>query len=461
MDMEGITRCLAEFTVQLQYDDIPDHVISKTKEQLTSILGATLAGADTEPGRKALEAVRAWGDQPEAAAIGSDYRTSMRGAAFVNSISAQLLEFEDALMPYSHIGAASIPAALAVGEARKRSGRELLVALVAGNEIGGRIGHAIHRGIRMGNIIPVYQAVVPFVTSRLLGYDLTTTLDAVGGALIQIQISILSGWVSNSKAYLSAMPTLVGVTAASVAGSGFTGFHEALEDPLGYFTQTCERPVPAEAVEGLGEIWQSEKLVNKPFPVCGWTLAPVEGTIDLVKENAIAPADIEKITVKVPVQSVMGGTMWKAKDAFHNLEERHDWCYIPLLFEMTYPVAAAAVDGELTPRQWREERLFDEEIHAVMERVVYEPDIALTTAYVNEDKLGAVVAITTRDGKTVEKHIPIARGSTENPMDVEGKFLSCARGVIEDGKAREALQMINGLEELVDMGELNACLMQG
>jgi 2-methylcitrate dehydratase PrpD len=259
--MEGITRRLAEFACGFDYDSIPPAVINKTREQIVSIMGAILAGSDTDPGRRALAAVRAWGDRAEASAFGADYRTSMRSAAFVNSINAQLLEFEDALMPYSHIGAASVPAAMAVAEAKGGSGRELLAALVIGNEIGGRVGHAIHRGIRMGNAIPVYQAVVPFVASRLMGYGATETLDAVGGALTQIQISLLSGWVSHSKAYLSAMPALVGVTAATVAGEGFTGFHEALEDPLGYMTQTCERPVPEEAVEGLGEVWQTEKLV--------------------------------------------------------------------------------------------------------------------------------------------------------------------------------------------------------
>jgi 2-methylcitrate dehydratase PrpD len=458
--MEQVTRRLAEYSVNLRYEDIPDHVIEKTKEQVASILGAILAGAGTDPGSRSLEAVKAWGDRPEAVAIGSDYRTSMRSAAFVNSISAQLLEFEDALMPYSHIGAATVPTALAVGEALKRSGAEVLTALVVGNELGGRIGHAIHRGIRMGNAIPVYQTVVPFVASRLMGYDLSTTLDAVGGALIQIQISLLSGWVSHSKAYLSAMPTLVGVSAATLAGSGFTGYHEALEDPLGYFTQTCERPVSEEATEKLGETWHTEKLVNKPFPVCGWTLAPVEGTIDLVKAHNIKPEDIARIDIKVPVQSVMGGTMWKADETLRKIKERHDWSYIPLLFEMTYPVAAAAVDGELTPRQWTEDRLFDARIHDMMKRITYVPDIALTSTYVNEDKLGAVVTITRGDGKKVEKHIPIARGSSENPMNVDEKFLSCSDGVIGDENAQKVLEMIKMLEQVEDISELASRLLR-
>jgi 2-methylcitrate dehydratase PrpD len=256
------------------------------------------------------------------------------------------------------------------------------------------------------------------------------------------------------------MPALAGVTAATLAGEGFAGYHEALEDPLGYFTLTCERPVPEEAVEGLGEVWQTEKLVNKPYPVCGWTLAPVEGTIELVRTHNLKAEEIVQIQVRVPVQTAMGGTMWKADQALSNIRERHDWSYIPLLFEMTYPVAAAAVDGELTPRQWKEERIFDPVIQQMMKRVSYVTDLGLTTAYLREDKLGAGVVITTTDGRRIEKEVPVARGSSENPMDVKEKFLLCARDVIGEARSERALELLSVVEDLEDVGKLASCFLK-
>jgi 2-methylcitrate dehydratase PrpD len=186
----------------------------------------------------------------------------------------------------------------------------------------------------------------------------------------------------------------------------------------------------------------------------------VEGVIELVRDHGLKPEDIAAIEVKVPVQSVMGGTMWKADDAMRNIRERHDWCYIPLLFEMTYPVAVAAVDGELTPRQWTEERIFDPAVREMMDRVTYAPDIALTTTYVREDKLGAVVTIATTDGRTLEHAVPVARGSSENPMDVSRKFTDCATAVIGGEKSRLALDLMSRLDELDDIAELAASLMK-
>ena len=45
----------------------------------------------------------------------------------------------------THLGAVTIPAALAVGQKLHRSGREVLAAIAAGYEIGARVGEAINQ----------------------------------------------------------------------------------------------------------------------------------------------------------------------------------------------------------------------------------------------------------------------------------------------------------------------------
>jgi 2-methylcitrate dehydratase PrpD len=418
-----------------------------------------MAAATIPPGKAAIAAVKSWGDKREARVWGGGFKTSMRSAAFVNSILAQLLEYEDAITPYSHVGAAIIPTALAVGEVEKCTGKELIEAIVVGDEIGGRVGYSAHRGIRMGNAIPVYQATVPFVAGKLLKLDLDTYLDGIGGALTQVQVTMLSGWVSHSKTYLSAMPVLAGVTAMCIAkNGGFTGFHEPLEDPLGYLTLVCERPIYEGLTADLGTVWWTERLLNKTYPVCGWTLAQVEASIDLAVENDIDPRHTKEVVVKVPTQAAMAGTMWLVDEYFEKLKTRHDCTYIPLLFELTYPVAAAIVDRELTPRQWTEERLFDPVIHEVIKKVRCEADIMLTSAYVNESKLGAIVTITMDDGKVLEKTVPTVKGTVIRPYDFSEKFRTEAGKVLSKKKVSQAVDMIRNLEQVKDVSEISRLL---
>ncbi|MDH4187864.1 MAG: MmgE/PrpD family protein [Nitrospira sp.] len=456
--MEKATRILADWALGLRYEDIPPASVRQAKDQLFGLVGAGLAAATTAPGEAALSAVQSWGDRQEVIVWGAGFKSSMRSAAFANSILAQLLEYEDAIFPYSHVGAAIIPSALAVGEVEKSSGKELIEAIVVGNEVGGRVGYAAHRGIRMGNAIPVYQAVVPYVAGKLMKLDMDTYLDGIGGALTQVQVTLLSGWVSHAKAYLSAMPVLAGITAMCVAREGFTGFHEPLEDPLGYITLICERPLYDELTADLGRVWWTERLLNKAYPVCGWTLAQVEAAIDLATENDIDPRRIREVVVKIPTQAAMAGTMWLVDECFENMRNRHDWSYIPLLFELTYPVAAAIVDRELTPRQWTEERLFDPLIHDVIKKVRCEADIMLTSAYVNEGKLGAAVTIRMDDNREFRKTIPVVKGSPSRLYDVSEKFRIEALKLHPREQVNQVVDLIKNLEAVEDIAELCALL---
>jgi 2-methylcitrate dehydratase PrpD len=452
--MEKTTQILARWALNLKYDDIPPFSVKQAKDQIFGLLGAGLAASTIPPGKAILSVVRSWGDRNEATVWGGGFKASMRSAAFANSVLGQLLEYEDAIFPYSHVGAAIIPTALSVGESFGVSGKQLIEAVVVGNEVGGRVGYAAHQGIRMGNAIPVYQAVVPFVAGKLMKLDLDTYLDAIGGALTQVQVTLLSGWVSHAKAYLSAMPVLAGVTASCVAREGFTGFHEPLEDPLGYLTLVCERPLYDELTKDLGGVWWTERLVNKSYPVCGWTLAQVEAAIDLATENDIDPGRIKEVVVKVPTQAAMAGTMWLVDEYFEKLRTRHDCTYIPLLFELTYPVAAAIVDRELTPRQWTDERLFDPVIHGVIKKIRCEADIMLTSAYVNEGNLGAVVTISMDDGRVFEKTVPTVKGAPSRPYDVSEKFRTEALKVRPEEKVSHAIELIRNIEALDDISHL-------
>jgi len=154
----------------------------------------------------------------------------------------------------------------------------------------------------------------------------------------------------------------------------------------------------------------------------------------------------------------MAGTMWLVDQCFENMRNRHDWSYIPLLFELTYPVAAAIVDRELTPRQWTEERLFDTLIHDVIKKVRCEADIMLTSAYVNEGKLGAAVTIRMDDNREFRKTIPVVKGSPGRLYDVSEKFRIEALKLHPREQVNQAVDLIKNLEAVEDIAELCALL---
>jgi 2-methylcitrate dehydratase PrpD len=463
MKRKPYTKLLAEWSVGLKYQDIPEDVVAAAKAQIINMLGAMLPGSATECGKTAGGVVKKWGDRPEATAVGFGFQTSARSAAFLNSITGQILEYEDAILPYAHVGSAIVPTALALAEKKKASGKDIIEGVVVGDEVGGRAGFAMHQGKHMGNSIPVYQIVTPFVAAKLLGYDFTKTMDAIGGGLLQIQQTLLPGWVSYAKTYLSAMPVLSAVTAALMAGEGFVGYWEPIEDPYGYISQCCERPIFDVLDEGLGTKWWTTNMLNKPYPVCGWDIPAVECALHLVHANPIDPDRIKEVRLKLPTQAVMGGTMWHGfdggrKEVLERIKKRHDFTFISIQYEFHYPVAAAIVDKEFTPRQWTDERLFDNEIARLAEKIVVVPDIALTTAYVKEHSLGSEVTIVMDDGTEYTHGVAQTLGGPGTGFRAEDKFMKEASPIIGEKRAKAALDKLVNLENVTDVSALMADL---
>src|SRR4029078_10650750 len=79
--------------------------------------------------------------------IGRRERLDILGAAFVNAIAGNLLDYDDThLRTVIHPSAPVAPAALAVAEQRGLSGAEMLHAFILGAEIECRIGNSVSPG---------------------------------------------------------------------------------------------------------------------------------------------------------------------------------------------------------------------------------------------------------------------------------------------------------------------------
>src|SRR5262249_58552613 len=100
--------------------------------------GCARGGRGTPLARIAADAVTEDGGGP-ATVIGTRRRAAPGRAAFANAMAANALDYDDTGAT-GHPGSTVIPVALAVAEARGRSGAEFLAATLAGYEVWIRIG---------------------------------------------------------------------------------------------------------------------------------------------------------------------------------------------------------------------------------------------------------------------------------------------------------------------------------
>ena len=141
---KNVTRRLAEFLADSQWHDIPDEVRQEAKRTILNFVGTALGGCRDEAVELALRGLKPFFGPPQATVIGRSERPDALSAAFLNAISANVLEFDDThLRTVIHPAAPVAPALFAISELRLVSGRDLLRGLILGVETECRIGLAI------------------------------------------------------------------------------------------------------------------------------------------------------------------------------------------------------------------------------------------------------------------------------------------------------------------------------
>src|SRR5690606_30113699 len=229
---------LAEFAAQLAYEDIPPAVLRRTEDLMLDCLASVLAGSSARP----VQTIAQFADTMGPASGPSENIVTRRGtspmfAAMVNAASAHMVEQDDVHNgSVFHPAAVVFPAAVAVAQALGRSGKDLLVASVAGYEAGIRIGEFLGRShYKIFHTTGTAGALAAAVAAgRLLNLNSEQMLHAMGSAGTQAA----GLWeflrdAADSKQLHTSKAAVNGVIAAYLAHDGFTGARQILEGPQG------------------------------------------------------------------------------------------------------------------------------------------------------------------------------------------------------------------------------------
>ncbi len=453
-----VTRILSEWVEGLRFEDIPALTVKCAKEQVIGIVAAMYAGSRSEACRPLHAALRDWGDREESSVVGTDLKSSMRHAGMANAFAAQILEWEDYLLS-QHTGASTVPCALAVAEAVGASGRELLTALVAGNEVSGRTGQAYIKSRLYTNSCPNHQIDAALVAGKLLRLDRDGLMDAVGISCFPPMAQCFAAWFSPSKGMVTGAPVHAGITAASLAAHGCKGFRGIIEHPDGFSNALFERYDLEVMVAGLGEDWRTDTHSPKLYPCCGWLDALIDSALDLLRENALGWRDIEEVLVRCPtVTTLLNKPVDELTALIAEIAASDYLTCTPLFFNSTYPLAAAIVDGELTEAQFSKERMVDPELHSFFARIRFTADPFLDVKEMDEGVNAGEVTLRLKGGRSFSRFTEAMRGSYKNPIDIGEKLYVCTRDILDDARRKELVDAAMGMEAIGDIREFTALL---
>jgi len=133
----GATHKLAAFAASLTFEALPHDVVEKTKLCVLDTLGCCIFGNSLPSLQKLAAVVLADGAAPQAAVFGRAARSSPSAAALLNGTAAHAFQLDEIHIESTlHPGSLALPAAFALGEAKRGvTGRDLIVAMVASYEV--------------------------------------------------------------------------------------------------------------------------------------------------------------------------------------------------------------------------------------------------------------------------------------------------------------------------------------
>jgi 2-methylcitrate dehydratase PrpD len=453
-----VTRSLATWAAGLRFNDLPAPVVSHAKLAILNILAAAVGGAQTRIGRLHTQlAVEFGGGRREASVVGSTERVSPPFAAYANGNLAFAMDYEDVVHYVIHAGPIVVPAVLAVGEPARRNGRDVLAAVVAGYEIGTRIGLSMQptaaRGAQVWG-----QQYTPFAACAAAGNLLrlkAETLDAafgITGTYATVpsaykyfgvvaetrpmrEVKLGWGWMS-----------MAGTMGALSARAGFAGGHGILDGPEGFWIMAgSDRCDFAAMTAGLGQHWLVLDTEFKVHPSIAWNHPVHTALARFLREHGVTPADVERVVAKG-----LGAS---------RIADYAPAGPVDAQFSLPYTIATTLLGLPLDANLYAERTLRSAAVKAMLARVRCEPDERADLLWFNEHREYFMITVELKSGRNVQFEVEYPRDKPEYGLpDIVRKLHALGEGVLPRTRREAIIEMVDNLEQVRDIGELGRLL---
>ena len=356
-------------------------------------------------------------------------RISLPDGAMVWAFAVNASVFEDGSREGAcHPAAAVLPVIIALSD--EASWEKIDRSAVAGYDVMVRLCRGgnpefVVKGFHPTSITAPFGAAA--TASVLLGHDLPTTRNALCLAAMG-SAGLMSAFKSGRTQPLQvAWAVRCGITAAIMAGAGQTGYSRIIEEGF-YRAYLGHDPDPP-----LDDRLENEYAITgsylKPYPGCRHLHPSIDAFGNILRENGLNPDDIEQIRV---------GTYRTAVETeIHDLKSRGD-----AYFNIPYALAARALLGKNDYDAFDEKHFTNERIVGFMQKIRVDIDAGVDSLYPGQR--GAVVEVTTTDGRTLVEKVNHPLGEPENPLPL-AVTLEKFRTAAGDFLSRETLKRVEGI----------------
>lgn len=388
--------------------------------------------------------------------LGTTHKVSPAMAALANGSMAHALDYEDSYDPTpGHPNASLVPALIALSQFREPvGGPRFLAALIAGCDLGCRLGLALEQRMEVGGWYPppiLAGHGAALGAAHMLGLSTQQMADALSLALCQVT---MPGEIKYSertviRAIREAFPAQAAVQSALLAEQGLAGFEQPLEGKSGlYALYAAGKFSPDVLLASFDQGFFIEQLTFKAWPSCRGTHPFIQMALALQQEHGFVPDDVTAICVGVgPMQRMLVEPLARKQAPAVSIDAK---------FSVPFCTATALVAGSVGLDSFGEVQLRDPAILSLASRIDFEqPEGAESW----RGDAGAI-SIELRDGRRLTASLAQARGTPDAPLsddDLRAKFRDCAARAavpLSAAQADDLATRILTLERCDDVGAL-------
>ncbi|KAJ9621102.1 hypothetical protein H2204_011996 [Knufia peltigerae] len=461
MDSVDHTFKLADFLARLNYDQLPREVIEQAKRSVLNALGCGLGSCHASPATKAIKALLSSNTttqtNEECTILGHRERTSFDTAVMVNGISITTADYDDThLRTVIHPSGTPLAALLSWAEMHPMSGKDFILAFVAGLETQCAVGNALgpshyKDGWHITGTTGHFAAAAAI--SKAMKLDSAQFAAALGHA------STMAGGLRamfgvDSKTLHMGRGAQNGILAARLAAQGFGSCTRPIESWLKLVSTTVDESRVSALAEAGGKSWQILENTFKPYP-CGIVIHPlIDGCLEAhqyFSQDAVAAGGKEPFHMKLAsIEAVVN------PQCVRLCSVRHPQTQLQTIFSLYHGCAVGLVHGAAGPAEFSDEvaaqdatvRAVRDKINVTTDDKVRDDEAYLTFKY--KPAQGAGLA---------EKsfHVEHATGSVARPMTIEQlekKFSDQAAPVIGAQKTKAVIESCWKLEDTEDIVHL-------
>lgn len=443
---------LAEFVVSRSFEDLSSRAKRELKIRVLDSLGCAIGALGGEPIRIAHAQLEDFGGKEICTAIGFGKTAPDRGA-FYNGALVRYLDFNDSYLAKGETNHPSdnLSATLAAAEYAGISGRELLTAIAVAYQVQCRLSDVApvrHKGFDH-TTQGAYAAAAGVSKALGLNTEQTAHAIAISGTAFNALRVTRTGKLSHWKG-LAFPNTAFGATHASfLAMRGVTSPLEVFEGNKGFM----------DAIAGPFEIdWSNENLervtrtIIKKFNAEIHSQSAIEGLLELKAEHGFEAGDIEKIQIEIfdVAYHIIGGGEEGGKTLVQTKEEADH--------SLPYMVAAAVLDGTLTPAQYQLKRILQEDVQKLLRKVEIKPSDFYSEQF--PERMPCHLSVRLKDGQVFQKVKVDYEGFYTRPMPwnkVVEKFERLAALHVEPSHRKEIAEAV-GVLDTIRVGDLTELL---